>query len=92
MAEWPVRVMGRPSEIPLSLHETVPEGETTYAAVVKLDGSATILFVCPRCGEAGHCVDHESTVDDSGRLTIRPSLVCGCGGHYWLTDGVLREV
>jgi len=92
MAEWPVEVVSRPSEIPLKLHEAVPEEEeTTYAALVKLDGRETYLVVCPRCGEAGHCVNHEASVNE-GKLTMHPSLVCGCGGHYWLTDGVLMEV
>ena len=87
-----MEVVARPSEIPLKLHETVAEGETTYAATVKLDGRATILFVRPRCGEVGRCPDHESTVDGRGKLTMSPSLVCDCGGHYWLTNGMLREV
>lgn len=25
-------------------------------------------------------------------LTMNPSILCSCGGHFWLTDGVLREV
>lgn len=62
---------------------------------MKLDGRETILFVCPRCGEAGHCVEHESTFVGTAivgsKLTMAPSLVCSCGGHYWLTDGVPRE-
>jgi hypothetical protein len=91
VAEWPVEVVERPSEIPVKLHEPIAPGETTYAALVRLDGRRTYLFVCPRCAEAGHCLEHRSIVRD-GKLTMTPSLVCGCGGHHWMTDGVLREV
>lgn len=45
-------------------------------------------------GEVNRC--WEAHVDDSGHgrklLTLSPSILCSCGGHYWLTDGVLREV
>ncbi len=85
-----MEVVPRPSDIPVELHEPIPPGETTYAALVRLDGRETYLFVCPRCAEAGHCVEHGAIIRD-GRLTMTPSLVCGCGGHYWLIDGVLRE-
>lgn len=33
-----------------------------------------------------------TVIDEEGRLTMNPSILCTCGGHYWLTDGVLREV
>lgn len=32
-----------------------------------------------------------ATVED-GKLAMNPSILCSCGGHYWLTDGVLREI
>jgi hypothetical protein len=59
---------------------------------VTLDGQKTTLIVCPQCGMAGHCAEHDSSVNDDGKLTVWPAVLCSCGGHYWLTDGVLREI
>jgi hypothetical protein len=32
-----------------------------------------------------------ATVEDGG-LTMNPSILCSCGGHFFLTDGMLKEV
>lgn len=60
---------------------------------------------CPRTGSRyDHGPSWEISEED-GKLTMRPSILCNstvradgqrlerqCGGHYFLTDGVLREV
>ena len=83
--------------------EPIPSGTT-----IELEqGSASTLkgyhFQCPCCGVVYWVpVTHQAegpqweSNGDEEALTLRPSLLCnnpsGTGGHYWLTDGVLREV
>ena len=91
MADWPIRFVYKSGDLTLNLHEPIPPGEPTEATVVVLDGRQTAIVVCPKCGEAGHCVGHDTQVS-GGVLTVQPSIVCNCGGHYFLTNNVLREV
>ncbi len=58
---------------------------------------------CPRKESPTYREVAAWTITEEGGLTMRPSILCNssartdgaggrCGGHYWLTDGVLREV
>lgn len=100
MAEWPVVMVGSTRELERAKKE---HGSIVRAIHAKLGTEAdrrAIWIVCPNCGTVGHCPDaayHRNSpkweihiVD--GKLTMRPSILCDCGGHYWLTDGVLKEV
>ena len=53
-------------------------------------------FVCPRCGCPGGIpiVPQKGgwTLDNPDKPTLRPSIVCSCGGHYWMTDGWLNDL
>lgn len=102
MAEWPVRVV--PWEGRTYKRGPIPPGTTIELE----RGQATPLrgyhFQCPCCGVLYwvplFSEDHDSpdwtTNGDENALTLRPSLLCknpeGSGGHYWLTNGVLKDV
>ncbi len=102
MTEWPVKLISTTAEIPHELSKAIPPGETTYIKPSrrhKETGVTSYFFLCPRCGEAGVCNDgpfdgqpHWEVTIDEGRVTMHPSILCPCSGHYFLTDGVLREV
>lgn len=47
---------------------------------VVLDGRATVVAYCPKCGVEGYLDDHRIAADG----TVSPSVVCpreGCGFH-----------
>jgi hypothetical protein len=63
-----------------------------------------VCIECPLCGTYGWCAIRGSETGpgweytfhptEENRITMSPSIACtteGCSGHYWLTDGVLRE-
>lgn len=105
MAEWPVEVVeynaifGR-QRTPYAPGETVPFARyymRTEAGEREFDGMA---MVCPKCSSVGSCPMEGRSwtgsgwifAEQNGKLTMNPSIVCDCGGHYWLRDGVLKDV
>ncbi len=49
---------------------------------------------CCKCGVVGG-LSHRVTVDDEGRPTVDPSIVCGypgCGAHYYIRQGKVIPV
>jgi hypothetical protein len=102
MAEWPVRIIGYPETL-FGKPEPILPGEEVRVKRYRIgsdDGEAEfggLNVTCPRCGGWGGCPAGKWTFDPSDpqpgdTLTMNPSIVCDCGGHFWLTDGVLREV
>lgn len=92
MAEWPVEIT---KEFSHEQGQAVPAGTTISATRTReADGEIhSYIVICPKCGMAGDCVRERWTAaEQDGKLTLRPSILCSCGGHYWLIDGVLREV
>ena len=91
--EWPVEVVDFGS----LLGRIVPAGEPTQATRTFDIDSETHGYIlnCPKCGDLGHCElapgDHEQTSGEGEPLTLTLSILCRCGGHFWLSDGVLRE-
>ena len=100
MAEWPAVVSTEdwdhrgqpvPAGQPVDLHRINDHGRTSY------------IVRCPRCGVGGYCeAGRWEFTGPEDALTARPSILCNstartdgpngrCGGHYWLTDGVLKE-
>lgn len=95
MAEWTVVIEHGPIDIepkPISEGQVVGFRKTTRKG--HLHG---YLARCPRCGNWGDCpVDAGgarswTASEKDGKLTMSPSILCACGGHYWLTGGVLTE-
>jgi phage terminase large subunit GpA-like protein len=87
MAEWPVE---------LRTDGKMPEFEgTVYAVTAEKDGvPLAFLVLCPRCGEYGACdigPEGWSFRRDADGLTMHPSILCRCGGHYFLAGGILRD-
>ena len=94
MAEWPVKV-----------HDTfvwdqgpnVPAGATLHLTRTFGEAGEIIGYwvVCPKCGQLWQTPTVGEGAwrarEDDGALTLEPSVVCPCGGHYWLRDGVLRD-
>ena len=102
MAEWPVRVV--PWEGRTYKRKPIPPGSTTELERGESEPVKGYHFQCPCCGVVywvpvtGENVDGPEWTSnyDEAALTLHPSLLCnnpdGSRGHYWLTDGVLREV
>lgn len=119
MSEWPVVIVEEFDDVQRG--EVAP-GDEVAALWAKISGveRAAIWIICPRCGTLGDCpvvgTPHAGeagrgwTVEESsGKLTMRPSILCQsglrldsngnlkrrdepCGGHYFLANGILREV
>lgn len=49
--------------------------------IVNLDGENTIKIQCPECNVWSYLSDHE--IDENGY--IKPSIVCDCGFHNFVT-------
>ncbi len=102
MAEWPVKVITSGMD-----HRNAPvaPGETvTLSRVREPDGGTSYIVLCPRCGIGGYCAKERWRITGEGNnLTFSPSILCNstarvdgpngrCGGHFFLTNGILREV
>jgi hypothetical protein len=47
---------------------------------------------CPseNCG-IGNLANHQATYDEASKqLTISPSILCGCGAHYFIENNQIR--
>lgn len=96
MAEWPVEIEDGPISLKV---EPVRAGETLGVRRTSKDGKLYGYLVrCPKCGNWGDCpvaiggTRNWTASEEGGKLTMFPSILCVCGGHYWLHDGVLRDV
>ena len=100
MAEWPVVVVGDTRELEYAKKEHGAVIRALHAKIGSEGKKRAIWILCPNCGTVGHCPDAAyyderpkwdvSIVD--GKLTMNPSILCACGGHFFLTNGVLRDV
>ena len=102
MAEWPVRT----EDFEPRPYEREPILAGTELVLMRSRGQGRELvgyhFQCPCCGWLYYVPIEGTTVDqdpewkateEEGRLTLDPSLCCiNRAGHYFLIDGVLREV
>ena len=101
MPEWPVEVveygelLGR-ERLPIAPGQSVKVARFYLGGEKPRLGGMSIL--CPRCGSMGGCPLEGESEDGGwsivwvdGVLTMNPSIVCSCGGHYWLHNGVLRD-
>ena len=102
MAEWPVVMVGDTRELEYAKKEHGAVVRALHAKIGSEGEKRAIWILCPNCGTVGHCPDAayypnapgpkwDVSIAD-GKLTMNPSILCGCGGHYWLRDGVLRDV
>ena len=101
MSEWPVTVV--PFEGRTYKREPIPPGATIELERGQAGPETKgYHFQCPCCGLVYWVLVTPQTEGPSWEadgneeaLTLRPSLLCnnpdGSGGHYWLTDGVLRD-
>jgi len=44
---------------------------------------------CPECHGLGALADHTVT-DSNGIVTVTPSILCGCGAHYFIERSQIR--
>jgi hypothetical protein len=68
------------------IHNLLP-GEATYN-----EGRQAWFIGCPSpdCG-IGNLADHSVTYDEATRLlTVSPSILCGCGAHYFVENNQIR--
>jgi len=68
-------------------------GQSCELRPVTRDGLAGHIVTCPKCGTRGFLDPraHSLTLDSQGLPTAHPSLVCDCGWHVWLRDGVATD-
>ena len=102
MAEWPVVMVGDTRELEYAKKEHGSVIRALHAKIGSEGKKRAIWILCPNCGTVGHCPDAayypnapgpkwDVPIED-GKLTMHPSILCNCGGHYWLRDGVLKEI
>ncbi len=69
-----------------AIHKLLP-AEATYST------ERQAWFVgCPgeNCG-IGNLANHEATYDETTKqLTVSPSILCGCGAHYFIERNQIR--
>lgn len=68
------------------VHKLLP-GEATYAAKHQ-----TWFIGCPGENEGiGSLAGHDVTYDEQAKsLTVSPSILCGCGAHYFVERNQIR--
>lgn len=44
---------------------------------------------CPGCNGKGNLSGHAVTIDDN-LVTVSPSILCGCGAHYFIERNQIR--
>ena len=44
---------------------------------------------CPGCKGFGNLGNHTVT-ESNGIITVSPSILCGCGAHYFIEDNKIR--
>lgn len=103
MSEWPIQIVKHADTRAV---DSVPPGEPVtfirFAGGKAGSGAGKevigYIALCPKCGTFGSCNLKEFsepgrgwTADEENGLTMRPSILCKCGGHYFATNGVLRE-
>lgn len=100
MSEWPIQIT-KHGDGETRAVDSVPPGDSV--TFIRFTGEpentvAGYIALCPKCGTFGSCFLTHYTSDGSGwtadeenGLTMRPSILCKCGGHYWAIDGVLKE-
>lgn len=102
MAEWPMSIGRILSEDDAGKAPIVAGTRLSVSPTFDEDGRCvSYIFLCPSCGELGDLpiVDRDGTgrawsasLNEENELSLDPPILCSCGGHFWLTDGVLREV
>lgn len=97
MAEWPVEKVEKityPSVAEIAARGSI---ELEGPFLVRDDSGGESTYnnayhaVCPKCAGVWLLDSRRRTITDDG-MSHHPSILCWCGGHFWLTDGVLREV
>ncbi len=93
MSEWSVK------RVEKITYPSIPE--IAERGHIELEGPFTVRredgdhdayhAVCPKCAGVWLLDSRRRTISDAG-MTQNPSILCWCGGHYWLHGGVLREV
>lgn len=62
--------------------------EATYSTLHK-----AWVMGCPVCSGLGTLAGHDVTYDEGrGLLTASPSILCGCGAHYFIEHNQIRWV
>jgi len=47
------------------------------------------FLACPRCEGVANLGGHEVT-ENNGVITVSPSILCGCGAHYFVEQSKIR--
>lgn len=106
MVEWPVKISKHFSRE--DGEATPPGEFVSATRTQKDGKLHSHIIVCPKCGMLGDCpvstrenpANSEgaslrrvwSAIEKEGKLTMSPSILCNCGCHTFVTDGVMKEV
>lgn len=56
------------------------------------DAARRVWFIgCPQCHGAGSLQNHTVNAAN-GVITVSPSILCGCGAHYFVESNAIRWV
>lgn len=100
MTEWPVE-LGDVGDVFPAPKTPIPPGERVPLLRSDIRPVKAYHFLCPCCGNWWFVPTRGNNIDGpewdaeetDDKLTLNPSLVCTIGGgHFWLHDGVLRDV
>lgn len=50
------------------------------------------FICCPQCKGCGNLGGHTIQKHEDGTLTVSPSILCGCGAHYFVERNRIRWV
>ena len=68
-------------------HKLLP-GEVTWHAQVSQRLGCWYIG-CPKCHGLGNLGGHTVVERDTG-ITVSPSILCGCGAHYFIEQNKIR--
>ncbi len=74
----------------ISIVEKLPH--TLLPTEVTYDKQSQTWFIgCPGCRGLGTLAGHDVTYEETAKeLTVSPSILCGCGAHYFVERNQIR--
>lgn len=64
--------------------------ELQHGEIAQRDGYSDWWFLgCPSCDGVDNLGDHHVTQNEQG-ITVSPSILCGCGAHYFVEQNKIR--
>jgi len=81
----------RPTQVTIvkkELHKLL-SGEMTHHTKNYYTQNHSWYLGCPGCDGVANLGNHTVTESDTG-ITVSPSILCGCGAHYFVENNQIR--